>query len=93
MSASIVRLTLRAAAITIAVIALIDPAFSRTRDADRQLVAIVAAQGSQAVDRLRAAARGWDVVVRDVSDGNYVIALAQTLFGIALVPATALPAP
>ena len=64
MTASITRVALRMAAIAIAVVALIDPAWSRTRDAERQLVAILAARGSADIDRLRSAATEWDVVVR-----------------------------
>ena len=64
MTSPTLRVVLRAAAIAIAIAALIDPAFSSTRPVDRRLVAIVASHASDSVDRLRAAADGWDVITR-----------------------------
>src|SRR5690348_3363864 len=67
MTSAAMRTLLRVTAIAIAVAALIDPAFSSTRPADRRLVAIVAASQPNAADRLRDAASGWDVTIRNTT--------------------------
>jgi hypothetical protein len=58
------RPVLRLLAVAIAIAGVIDPAWTTTRPEPRDLVAIVAMEGTAAVDRLEASAAGWRLTTR-----------------------------
>ncbi|HEX8028000.1 MAG TPA: hypothetical protein VF491_06045, partial [Vicinamibacterales bacterium] len=72
MNPSATCLVLRAIAVLIAIVALIDPVWSTSRTAPRELIAVTmsATDASGTVSALATAASGWAVVTRDAIGGR-----------------------